>query len=89
MADGIGIAGMQREDLVCSELGNTVAIRLEIVDEKDVLNRKGPRKIAHVQRPREVGKLEPTVAGSPLLLNAATAIATNPGSAWLYSEGAT
>jgi hypothetical protein len=35
-----------------------------------------------------VVQLAPTVTGSPVRLNAASAIATSPGSAWLYSEGA-
>ena len=38
VAGGVGVAGVEGEDLVGRELGDAVAVGLEIVDEEDVLD---------------------------------------------------
>lgn len=58
VADGGEVGLVQGEDAFGRELGDAVAVGLEIVDEEDVLDVEGPGEVADVEVPGEVGELD-------------------------------
>ena len=62
MADRRGIARMQHGDRISGELGNAVAVGLEIIDQEDVLDAERCAEITGVQRPWQIGELQPSIA---------------------------
>ncbi len=62
MSHCILVTFMQREDLLWCKFGDAISVRFQIVDQKNVLNRKRSRQIANIQRPRQVRQLQPPIA---------------------------
>ena len=52
IADGAGVAHVQREDLVGGELGDAVAVGFEIVDEEEVRDAEAHGQLAAVEESR-------------------------------------
>ncbi len=62
VAAGVGVAGVEGEYLVGRELGDAVAVGLEVVDEEDVRDAERVLEVAAVEGPGKIGELEAAVA---------------------------
>ena len=62
IADLAGVALAEGVDLIGGELGDAVAVGLEIVDEEDVVDAEVDRELVAVQGPGKVGEAQAAVA---------------------------